>query len=277
MTEEQPQRTLLLVDDETNILNALKRTLRCEGYRLLSAGSGAEGLDLLAGSEVGVIVSDQRMPQMTGVEFLRRVKSLYPKTVRIVLSGYTDLDSVTKAINEGAIYKFLTKPWEDEQLRDNIREAFQRYEMEQQNLRLTEELRRTNEELSRLNQGLEQQVTEKTREIVRHFRLIQISQEILEHMPVAVLGIDDLGMIAVSNRRANELFRCRPGEGLLGTIASDSLPEPMVKALAQTPVADSGGAVVLEDGTELHLWIRPMGGFSRAKGTIVVLSLRKEM
>jgi|KBSSwiStaDraftv2_1062776.scaffolds.fasta_scaffold00366_9 diguanylate cyclase (GGDEF)-like protein/PAS domain S-box-containing protein len=121
-------RTLLLVDDETRILSALKRVLRRDGYRILTAGSAAEGLELLACNKIAVVVSDQRMPEMAGVEFLQRVKDLYPDVVRIMLSGYTDFHSITDAINRGAVYKFLTKPWDDEQLRDNIGEAFRRYE-----------------------------------------------------------------------------------------------------------------------------------------------------
>ncbi|MDQ5960684.1 MAG: hypothetical protein QG592_1767 [Pseudomonadota bacterium] len=118
------ERTLLLVDDEPDILNSLKRLLRRSGYRILTAGSAAEGLELLALNDVQVIVSDQRMPIMSGAEFLSRVKSLYPETMRIVLSGYTELASLTDAINRGAIYKFVTKPWDDDELREVIREAF---------------------------------------------------------------------------------------------------------------------------------------------------------
>jgi response regulator RpfG family c-di-GMP phosphodiesterase len=115
--------TLLLVDDEPNILRALTRTLRRDGYRILSAGGAAEAFEVLAQHEVQVILSDQRMPQMCGTDFLSQVKALYPQTVRIVLSGYTDLESVTEAINRGAIYRFLTKPWEDGPLRAHIKEA----------------------------------------------------------------------------------------------------------------------------------------------------------
>ncbi|MBI4998500.1 MAG: EAL domain-containing protein [Rhodocyclales bacterium] len=122
--EAGESRTLLLVDDEPHILSALTRLLRRDGYRILTATSAAEGLELLALNEVQVIVSDQRMPEMSGTEFLGRVKEMYPKTIRIVLSGYTELRSITDAINHGAIYKFLTKPWEDALLRENIREAF---------------------------------------------------------------------------------------------------------------------------------------------------------
>ncbi|PKO90039.1 MAG: diguanylate phosphodiesterase [Betaproteobacteria bacterium HGW-Betaproteobacteria-12] len=119
-----PGQTLLLVDDEPNILNALTRLLRREGYQILTATSPLEAFDLLAKHHVQVILSDQRMPEMSGTEFFSRVRQLYPATIRIVLTGYTDLDSVTGAINRGAIYKFLTKPWDDDQLREQVREAF---------------------------------------------------------------------------------------------------------------------------------------------------------
>ncbi len=121
---ETVQETLLIVDDEAGILSALKRLLRRDGYHILTAESPALAFDLLAQHPVQVIVSDQRMPEMSGTEFLSRVKQLYPETIRIVLSGYTDLQSVTDAINRGAIYRFLTKPWDDESLRVQIREAF---------------------------------------------------------------------------------------------------------------------------------------------------------
>ncbi|HET6718407.1 MAG TPA: EAL domain-containing protein, partial [Rhodocyclaceae bacterium] len=122
------RRTLLLVDDEAGILSALKRSLRQDGYDILTAGSAREGLNILATHPVQVIVSDQRMPEMNGTEFLSRARDLYPDTVRLVLSGYTDLGSVTEAINRGAIYKFLTKPWDDAALKKDVREAFRHHE-----------------------------------------------------------------------------------------------------------------------------------------------------
>ena len=127
-----PQRTLLIVDDEDNIRKALVRALRSEGYHILTATGPPQALELLAQHPVGVILSDQRMPEMSGVEFLSRVKAIYPHTVRIVLSGYTELESVTDAINHGAVYKFLTKPWDDDLLRENLREAFRHYRLEQE-------------------------------------------------------------------------------------------------------------------------------------------------
>lgn len=121
---DESQQTLLLLDDEPNILNALNRLLRREGYRILTASSAQDAFDKLARQPVQVIMSDQRMPEMSGIDFFARVRQLYPDTLRILLTGYTDLDAITSAINVGAVHKFLTKPWDDDNLRDQIREAF---------------------------------------------------------------------------------------------------------------------------------------------------------
>lgn len=133
------KRTLLLLDDEPGVLSALRRVFAHEGYRLLITTSANEALELLALHQVGVILSDQRMPEMSGTAFFRRVKQSFPDTVRMILSGYTDLDTLTGAINEGAIYKFLTKPWENEQLREQVRDAFRYHELMQAKGETTEE------------------------------------------------------------------------------------------------------------------------------------------
>jgi CheY-like chemotaxis protein len=127
----QPQpyhRTLLYVDDEVNLLAAIRRAMRQSGYRVLVASNAREAFEILATTEVGVIVCDQRMRGMSGTEFLERVKQMYPLAVRMVLSGYTDLQSVTDAVNRGAIFKFLTKPWVDTELDEALREAFAEFE-----------------------------------------------------------------------------------------------------------------------------------------------------
>jgi len=123
-----PGRTLLVVDDEENVLNALRRLLRSEGYRVLTAGSGEEALELLGGNDIGVVVSDQRMPGMTGTELLRHVRIMHPATMRIILSGYSEVTTITDAINKGEIYKYVTKPWDNEELLALLREAFVRHE-----------------------------------------------------------------------------------------------------------------------------------------------------
>ncbi|MBJ7313242.1 EAL domain-containing protein [Rugamonas sp. CCM 8940] len=120
------RNTLLLVDDEPDNLTALRRLLRKEGYHVLTAAGAAEALELLALTPAQVILSDQCMPGMSGAAFLGLVKELYPQTVRMILSGNADLAAVTDAINQGAVYKFLSKPWDDAELRQHIRDAFER-------------------------------------------------------------------------------------------------------------------------------------------------------
>jgi diguanylate cyclase (GGDEF)-like protein/PAS domain S-box-containing protein len=124
-----PRQTLLLVDDEKSVLSSLQRLLRQDRYHILSAESAAEGFELLALNEVQVILCDQRMPGMSGTVFLTRVKEMYPDTLRIVLSGYTDLESIMDAINCGAIYRFYTKPWDNNQLRAHVRDAFRHHQL----------------------------------------------------------------------------------------------------------------------------------------------------
>jgi PAS domain S-box-containing protein len=127
--QAQPyRRTLLYMDDEVNLLAAIRRAMRTSGYRVLVASRASEAFEILATTEVGVIVCDQRMRGMSGTEFLARVKQMYPLAVRMVLSGYTDLQSVTDAVNRGAIFKFLTKPWVDAELDEAVREAFAEFE-----------------------------------------------------------------------------------------------------------------------------------------------------
>lgn len=123
-------RTLLVVDDEVNVLASLRRLLRADGYNILTAQTTDEGFQRLAANEVHVVVADQRLGgSVTGTQFLERVKDLHPNTLRIVLSGYTDLGVVTESVNRGAVYKFLLKPWDNEGLRNEIREAFWHQEL----------------------------------------------------------------------------------------------------------------------------------------------------
>ncbi|MBK1695349.1 diguanylate cyclase [Chromatium weissei] len=119
-----PQRTLLLVDDDTQIRFVLERLFSNEGYRVLLAESGTEALDLLARYEVDVVVSDGDMPEMDGAELLRRISAMYPQTLRILLSGTLDPNFIARSVNQGEIFKFLTKPWKTAELREAVREAF---------------------------------------------------------------------------------------------------------------------------------------------------------
>lgn len=121
--------TVLFVDDEVRLLQSLKRGMMDEPYRSLFANSGAEALELMKKEKVHVIVTDMRMPEMNGLELLRHVRELYPDVVRMVLSGYTQISTLLTAINDGHIYKFITKPWKlEEEFKPTVREALQYYE-----------------------------------------------------------------------------------------------------------------------------------------------------
>ena len=136
----QASYTVLLVDDELNFLAAMRRAFRNESWKLLTASQATEGLDLLARHEVGVVISDQRMASMSGTEFLHRVKKMYPDTIRILLTGYADFTTVIDAVNQGDLYKVLSKPIDDVLLREHIREALRRYDVFYENRRLAQRL-----------------------------------------------------------------------------------------------------------------------------------------
>ena len=151
----EEQVNVLCVDDEPNVLRALERLFLDNDYNILAATSGAEGLDILKKtSPVQLVMSDYRMPEMNGVTFLKEVSLLWPDTVRIVLSGYADTGSIISAINEGHIYKFIPKPWNDDELIVTVSTALERYRLQKRNLELTNELLCKNEELTKLNAEL---------------------------------------------------------------------------------------------------------------------------
>ena len=127
------KRTVLFVDDEEKILKSLKRGLLDEPYNTLFATSGKEALEILKKEEVHIIVTDMRMPEMSGLDLLRAVKQEYPHIVRMVLSGYTQVTTLLTAINQGEIFKFITKPWQlEEEFKPAIREAVEYYEFRNQ-------------------------------------------------------------------------------------------------------------------------------------------------
>ncbi|MES2151222.1 MAG: EAL domain-containing protein [Pseudomonadota bacterium] len=123
------RKTLLIIDDDPFMLDTLAELFDRDGYRILFARSAAEGFEMLALNEVQVILCDQCMPVMSGTDFLDRVKEMYPKTFRIVLSGYTDMESILAAVNCGAIFRFYTKPWDNLLLRNNVRDAFRHFQL----------------------------------------------------------------------------------------------------------------------------------------------------
>ncbi|MCS0656880.1 EAL domain-containing protein [Massilia terrae] len=260
---QKRERTLLLVDDEPNILAALKRQLRGAGLRILTAPGGKEGLELLAAEQVDVIVSDQRMPGMTGVEFLRAVKHSHPDTVRMVLSGFTELQSVTDAVNEGAIYKFLTKPWDDTQMRAHILEAFRQKEMADENRRLDLEVRTANQHLAQANRQLEEVLRQQQEQISHTGTSLAIVREALQHVPLPILGLDEEQAVAFANLAAQALFR-DAGE-LLGSPAEWVMPELLSIEEGSPRLLEVGGA-------RFRIAAHGMGRGTSARGTLMIFN-----
>ncbi len=137
---------VLYVDDEVNNLQAFKATFRRD-YKIFLAESAREARELLKEQEVNVIITDQRMPEETGVEFLESVIPLYPDPIRILLTGYTDIQAVIDSINKGKVYHYLTKPWEEDYLRTVVKNAYEVYALRRENKQLTESLLKANDQL----------------------------------------------------------------------------------------------------------------------------------
>lgn len=160
------QFKVLVVDDEENILRSIRRLLMSEDYEVFLAHSGQEGLQMLKDNpDVALIISDQRMPGLSGAEFLEKTKQIAPDAVRMVLTGYADLNAAIAAINKGGAYRYLTKPWNDEELLYTIREGIRQFKLVKENKELHEIIRKKNEELKQWNAQLEYFVQQQTIEI----------------------------------------------------------------------------------------------------------------
>jgi response regulator RpfG family c-di-GMP phosphodiesterase len=176
------EHTLLLVDDEKAITRALNRLFRKEGYRIMTAQSGPEGLEKLQQSDgpVSMIISDQRMPEMNGAAFLEKAKSIYPDAIRYLLTGYSDLDAVVDAVNRGEIHRYLTKPWNDDDLVLQVKQSLEHFELTSENRRLTALTIEQNKKLNELNKGLEQKVQERTKEVFDKNKALEKVNRMLE-------------------------------------------------------------------------------------------------
>jgi len=164
-----PRHKILIVDDESDILDALRWTFE-DDYDVLAAQGGREGLAALRREDVSVIIADQRMPEMTGAEFLAQAMDLAPGTMRIMLTGYTDMDALVKAVNAGHIYHYIAKPWEPEDLKLEVRRAIQSYEMAAELDRRYAEILNLNRELEEARQKLEQENVQLRQAAQQRFR-----------------------------------------------------------------------------------------------------------
>lgn len=171
---------ILFVDDEENILKALRRLFIDQDFEVFTASSGKEGLEILTDNEFAVIVSDQRMPEMTGTEFLLKARELYPDTIRVILTGYADVNAVMDAINEAGAYRYITKPWNDSEIIHIVKEAAHRFRLIKENKYLTELTNQQNEELQKWSKELEYYVQIHTIDLTKRDKEIRKLNEKLQ-------------------------------------------------------------------------------------------------
>ncbi|OIR00933.1 cyclic di-GMP phosphodiesterase response regulator RpfG [mine drainage metagenome] len=205
--------TLLCVDDEQNILSALRRLFRQDGYRILTAASGEEGLRLLEREVVDLVISDMRMPEMDGARFLERVSSRWPDTLRILLTGHADIAATIAAINRGQIFRYIAKPWDDQDVRLIVRHALERQQLERDKRHLEALTGRQNEQLRELNASLEARVEARTAELsLAHDALAAANEQLKTGFLTSIKVFSNLtelaeGARAGHSRRVADLSR----------------------------------------------------------------------
>ncbi len=218
-----------MVDDEPNVLKSLRRLMIDTDYRILTAESGDDGLQIIGQEDIHLVLSDYRMPGMNGVEFLRKVKDRYPETMRLILSGFADASAIVEAINDGQVYKFMPKPWNDQELMITIKRALEQFDLQLENINLYKELQDRNKALEQLTGTLESTVAERTIDLKLKNRALTIAHNILDLLPVGVLGVD-LNMTAVYMNKSLGNFIAVDGIGL-GVSASLCLDNSIISLI----------------------------------------------
>jgi type II secretory ATPase GspE/PulE/Tfp pilus assembly ATPase PilB-like protein/FixJ family two-component response regulator/predicted RNA-binding Zn-ribbon protein involved in translation (DUF1610 family) len=247
---------ILFVDDEANVLKAMRRIFRQENYVLLAAGSGPEALSLLEKEgPVQVVLTDHRMPGMTGTELLKKIKAKYPGTIRIMLTGYADTDAVMGAVNEGAVYKFITKPWNDDDLRLTVSLALEQYDLIQENTSLKKQTASQKNEIKRLShfvnthhsqlgniliaEGLiDPSILDKAQSIQTK------SNSILPRILVNIGAIDEKAIIAAIEK-STEINRVSPAEFSVSEALAALIPKEICEKNVLLPLKKSGAKLIV--------------------------------
>jgi PAS domain S-box-containing protein len=200
------QAILLFVDDDPNVLKALRRLFRHENYVIHFASGGAEGLGVLRQHAVDLIISDMRMPEMSGAEFLAHALEQWPETVRILLTGYADLQSIVDAINKGRVFNYCNKPWNDEELKLLVRNALEQKRLREERERLSTIIRLQNDELKTLNEHLEKRVEQRTAQLDQANKNLLLRNQAIEAARNGIT-IVDVGQPGNSVVYANPAFK----------------------------------------------------------------------
>jgi len=264
---------ILLVDDEPNIIKALQRLLFDDDYEVTSAASGEDALEILNSHAIDLIIADYRMSGMNGIEFFRQARQIQPDAVRIILSGYAEIHALTDAINKGNIYRFIFKPWNDDELKNTIQLALEQKKLVLENRSLARELQRKNDELKDFNRRLEIQVAQRTRELLCQNQVLSVSQEVLELVPVGVVGFSDEGIVVLMNRFARGHLKQGVGQKI-----EQVVPETLARDCSR--MLKHGGEPVdfeaeINDRTfQMQLW--RLSGQDAASGAVLIFASKEK-
>jgi len=245
---------ILLVDDEQHVLSALQRVFRRKGHRVSAYSSVQQALEALeSGESFQLVISDYRMPEMNGVDFLKIVRQRWPEVIRIILSGYAETSAIMAATNEGNIFKFISKPWEEPNLLATVEEALEQYAIADRQRVI---LHRVDLMKEFLNRGEHD-----------HFKELCVYQTLMDQMPVGLIGISRDNTIVRLNQYAQDRLGISPA--LLGQ-PSRALPEPLYLRI-QTGTTESDQLIILNDKQYLALVtdFRDTG----TEGTIMIIVL----
>jgi two-component system NtrC family sensor kinase len=238
---------VVLVDDEAPIRSAVSRLLAFEPVQLVITATGCEALERMAQSDTAVMLADYHLGDMDGVELLRQAREISPDTSRILFSGHVDVELIRAAVNAGEVYRFIAKPWNDDELVMAVRHGVERWHLMRRNRELHREAEIQNRRLSRFAEELEAQVASRTAELELRNIALSFSQEVLDRLPVAVVGLDPQGQVALVNTLAHGLWPdLVPGDSRV-----TDLPEPLREWFATGAPAPAG----------VCLFDSPLGGF----------------
>ncbi|MEJ2038402.1 MAG: response regulator, partial [Desulfosarcinaceae bacterium] len=259
-----PQYNLLFVDDEKAVLKAMLRIFRRQNYALFTAETGQQALSVMEEEKIQVVVSDHRMPGMTGTDLLREIKKRWPQTIRIMLTGYADVDAVMGAVNDGAVYKFITKPWNDEDLRLTVSLALEQYDLMQENKSLKKQTANQHREIKRLSRFLTLHRSQLGNMLLRDGfiskenldKALRIQERGHKTLPKILMdmGLVDEATIHQTIRNHQKINRISPGEFNVPPALAALIPREVCEKNIIIPLkkTDNGLIVAMADPTDFN-------------------------
>jgi len=212
---EKPEKyTILYVDDEPENLSGFKFIFRRD-YKIYLAQSAQEGIDIINNNPIQLVITDQRMPKVTGIEFLERIAAEHPDITRIILTGFADVEAVIQAINKGRVYRYITKPWNKDDLKVTIDNALESYKLRKENRQLISDLREVNQTLEQYTQTLEEKVKKRTEQLAQINAEIKIINANLEEtVKERTINLEESNQKLAQTNRELDLFLYRSSHDL---------------------------------------------------------------